>query len=223
MGRDESARTVMKDNEQAPSGPTQSASPRYQGNERDSGTSAPSRMQNGEVEERGPCTRENVGEGHVVMMISDFFYPRLGGVEMHIWSLAQCLLDRGHKVVVVTNQYGKRAGVRYMTNGLKVYYMPQLPFCEQASFPSLVCFLPYLRQIIVREGVTIVHGHQATSTMCHENLFSAKVLGLPTVYTDHSLYAFGDLAAINVNKLMKFSLSHVDHAICVSHTWYVHK
>lgn len=35
---------------------------------------------------------------HCICMVCDFFYPRLGGVEMHIWSLAQCLLKMGHKV-----------------------------------------------------------------------------------------------------------------------------
>lgn len=53
-------------------------------------------------------------------MVCDFFYPRLGGVEMHIWSLSQCLLSRGHRVVVITHGYDNRKGVRYMTNGLKV-------------------------------------------------------------------------------------------------------
>lgn len=53
-------------------------------------------------------------------MVCDFFYPRLGGVEMHIWSLSQCLLRRGHRVVVITHGYDNRKGVRYMTNGLKV-------------------------------------------------------------------------------------------------------
>lgn len=53
-------------------------------------------------------------------MVCDFFYPRLGGVEMHIWSLSQCLLRRGHRVIVVTHGYDNRKGVRYMTNGLKV-------------------------------------------------------------------------------------------------------
>lgn len=53
-------------------------------------------------------------------MVCDFFYPRLGGVEMHIWSLSQCLLRRGHRVVVITHCYDNRKGVRYMTNGLKV-------------------------------------------------------------------------------------------------------
>ena len=31
-------------------------------------------------------------------MVSDFFYPNMGGVESHIYQLAQCLIQRGHKV-----------------------------------------------------------------------------------------------------------------------------
>lgn len=33
-------------------------------------------------------------------MISDFFYPNMGGVENHIYQLAQCLIARGHKVTL---------------------------------------------------------------------------------------------------------------------------
>lgn len=53
-------------------------------------------------------------------MVSDFFYPNLGGIESHIFALSLCLIKLGHKVVVVTHSYGDRVGVRYMTNGLKV-------------------------------------------------------------------------------------------------------
>ena len=53
-------------------------------------------------------------------MVSDFFYPNVGGVESHIFTLSQCLIKLGHKVVVITHSYGNRVGVRYMTNGLKV-------------------------------------------------------------------------------------------------------
>lgn len=52
-------------------------------------------------------------------MVSDFFYPNVGGVEEHIFQLSQCLLGRGHKVIVLTHVYGDRRGVRHMTNGLK--------------------------------------------------------------------------------------------------------
>jgi len=43
-------------------------------------------------------------------------------------------------------------------------------------------------------------------------------MGLRTVFTDHSLFGFADAASIFANKLLKFSLSDVDHVICVSHT-----
>jgi phosphatidylinositol glycan class A protein len=43
-------------------------------------------------------------------------------------------------------------------------------------------------------------------------------MGYTTVYTDHSLFSLNDLASINLNKLLKFTLTTVDGAICVSHT-----
>lgn len=33
-----------------------------------------------------------------IALVSDFFYPNMGGVEMHIYHLANCLIRRGHKV-----------------------------------------------------------------------------------------------------------------------------
>ena len=45
-------------------------------------------------------------------------------------------------------------------------------------------------------------------------------MGLRTVLTDHSLFGFADAGSILTNKLLKFTLSDVDHVICVSHTWY---
>lgn len=44
-------------------------------------------------------------ERHSICMVSDFFYPNMGGVEMHIWCLSQCLLQRNHKVIVITHSY----------------------------------------------------------------------------------------------------------------------
>ena len=33
-----------------------------------------------------------------IAMVSDFFFPNLGGVENHIYELSQSLLELGHKV-----------------------------------------------------------------------------------------------------------------------------
>jgi phosphatidylinositol glycan class A protein len=45
----------------------------------------------------------------------------------------------------------------------------------------------------------------------------AKLMGLKTVFSEHSLYNFKDLASINLNKLSKWSMKDIDAAICVSH------
>ena len=87
------------------------------------------------------------------------FWPRLGGVEMHVWSLSQCLMKLGWRVVVITHDApgadGKRrVGVRTMTNGLKVYYAPLPVFHDGNSFPAVYPFAAF-RDILVREQVDI--------------------------------------------------------------------
>ncbi|KAG7572725.1 Glycosyl transferase family 1 [Arabidopsis suecica] len=39
-------------------------------------------------------------------------------------------------VVVMIHAYGNRSGVRYMTGGLKVYYVPRRPFVMQTTFSN---------------------------------------------------------------------------------------
>lgn len=153
-----------------------------------------------------------------ICLVSDFFFPNFGGVETHIWCLAQCLLQRGLKVIVLTHSYQGRSGVRYMTNGLKVYYLPVSVCFDQVVYSTLFSFFCIFRNIVIREKITIVHGHQSVSVMTHECLLYARALGLRTCFTDHSLFGFADPASIQINKMLEITLSDVDHVICVSHT-----
>ncbi|KAM4818540.1 phosphatidylinositol N-acetylglucosaminyltransferase subunit A isoform 2-T2 [Thomomys bottae] len=81
---------------------------------------------------------------HSICMVSDFFYPNMGGVESHIYQLSQCLIERGHKVIIVTHAYGNRKGIRYLTNGLKVYYLPLKVMYNQSTATTLFHSLPLL-------------------------------------------------------------------------------
>ncbi|KAI7777958.1 hypothetical protein LA080_002870 [Diaporthe eres] len=153
-----------------------------------------------------------------IAMVSDFFFPQPGGVESHIYQLSQRLIDRGHKVVIITHAYDDRKGVRYLTNGLKVYYVPFFVIYRSASFPTVFSFFPIFRNIIIREQINIVHGHASLSNLCWEATLHARTMGIRTIFTDHSLFGFADAASILTNKLLKFTLSDVDHVICVSNT-----
>ena len=65
------------------------------------------------------------------------------------------------QVILITGTYNnERQGVRFMTNGLKVYYTPQMSFVDQASMPLFFTFWPMFRSIVLREHVDIIHGHQ---------------------------------------------------------------
>lgn len=118
----------------------------------------------------------------------------------------------------MTHAYGKRSGVRYMTGGLKVYYIPWKPFVMQNTLPTFYGTLPVIRTILIREKISLVHGHQAFSTLCHEALMHSRTMGYKVVFTDHSLYGFADAGSIHMNKVLQFTLADVSQAICVSHT-----
>lgn len=153
-----------------------------------------------------------------IAMVCDYFFPQPGGVESHIYQLSTKLIDRGHKVVVITHAYEGRTGVHYLTNGLKVYHVPFLVIYRETTFPTVFSFFPMFRNIVLRERIEIVHGHGSLSSLCHEAILHARTMGLKTVFSDHSLFGFADAGSILTNKLLKFVLSDVDHVICVSHT-----
>ena len=143
-----------------------------------------------------------------------------------ILTTSQKLIDRGHRVIIITHSYGSphpsRSGIRYLTNRLKVYHLPHWVVYRSTTFPTVFSAFPILRQIFIREQIQIVHGHASISNLCHEGILHGRTMGLQTVFTDHSLFGFSDATSILANKLLKFSLSDVGHVICVSHTWCVH-
>ena len=107
---------------------------------------------------------------------------------------------------------------RLKYSGLKVYYIPFVPFHDNVTLPNVGLMFGLFRDILVRENVQICHGHQATSNLTHIALFHARTLGIPTIYTDHSLFGFDDAACIHINKVLKCMLADVQHVICVSNT-----
>ncbi|KAF8906762.1 glycosyltransferase family 4 protein [Gymnopilus junonius] len=172
----------------------------------------------------GPFPRRPPQQWHVmdpisIAMISDFFHPAVGGVENHIYMLSANLIRRGHKVIVITHSHGPdRVGVRWLLPGLKVYYIPFLPIASSATLPNFFTSLPYLRTILLREHIHLIHAHASLSSIGHEGILHSHLMGIRTVFTDHSLFGFDDAASILTNKLMIGTLKNVDAVICVSHT-----
>lgn len=105
-----------------------------------------------------------------------------------------------------------------MLPSLKVYFIPFPTIASSATLPNFFTFLPYLRTICLREGVKLIHAHASLSSLAHEGILHAHLMGIRTVFTDHSLFGFDDAASILTNKLLEGALRNVDATICVSHT-----
>ena len=97
-----------------------------------------------------------------------------------------------------------------------VYDQPIIPMTDQDILPTVTATFPLFRDILIREGIEIVHAHQATSVMANESVIYASALGIPSVYTDHSLFQFDDLAGVVLNRVLQTTLSTLNAAICVS-------
>jgi phosphatidylinositol N-acetylglucosaminyltransferase subunit A len=74
-----------------------------------------------------------------------------------------------------------------------------------------------IRKIVIREKIEIIHGHQTTSVLNLESILHGQTLGRKVVFTDHSLFGFGDAGSIHINKTLKWVLTDIDACICVSH------
>jgi phosphatidylinositol glycan class A protein len=62
---------------------------------------------------------------------------------------------------------------------LQVYYLHRRPIYQQTSFPTLFGNMCVLRAILLRERISLVHAHQAFSTLALEALLHAGTMGFP--------------------------------------------
>ena len=152
-----------------------------------------------------------------VLLISDFFYPKVGGVEVHIYQLAVSLIRLGCKVTVLTHHRKNRQGIKYMGNGIKVYFTPLMTLLDDSSVPILYDDLKILREICYIERVDIIHCHQSSSSLSLEGIFHSKMLGVNVVLSEHSLYGFSFLDEASLNKVIRTFFVDIDEVISVSH------
>ncbi len=114
--------------------------------------------------------------------MSDWYPPRVGGVERQIQGLAHELHARGHDVYVLTSSRGDAD-----SNGVPVIRF-DFPLFARGNValpgPDLVRRIwEWLRD----HQVDVVHAHGVFSSAAHAGVISADVLGVASVLTNHSL------------------------------------
>ena len=118
-----------------------------------------------------------------IALVSDWYMPRRGGMEVQLHALAGGLQARGYDVEVLTSFPGP--GV---VDGLTVRRLPvaRLPGAKIAALPGTHAVM---RDALAHGGFDLVHVHVGLIVpLAYHALVASTALGLPTVATVHSVW-----------------------------------
>jgi len=59
-----------------------------------------------------------------ILFFSRLFYPHIGGVEKHVLEISKILIQKGHQVVVFTEQYDSKLKLQERIEGIDTYRIP---------------------------------------------------------------------------------------------------
>lgn len=113
-----------------------------------------------------------------VAFATDWFLPRLGGIELHLADLARALNARGAEVEIVTTTPGPETGGEFAVRRLRPLLLPKF---DLAVSPRLVAML---KAELAAGRYDLVHAHiSVVSPVGYGAVVAAHALGLPTVVT----------------------------------------
>jgi len=117
-----------------------------------------------------------------IALISDWFLPRIGGIELHVRDLALNLKASGQEVHVITTTPGFHS-----LEGIPIHRLKTrlLPFFKIAYTSQLT---RALREILLQNRFDILHSHSSVITpLAYIAIYLANQLRIPSLITNHSL------------------------------------
>jgi phosphatidylinositol alpha-mannosyltransferase len=151
-----------------------------------------------------------------VGIITQAYYPLLGGVTEHVWNLGTELVRQGHDVTVVTGgaKRGSDRGLRVLRLGV------QIPVVSNGANVYLTCawrMLSILREIERRERFDILSIHSPLDPVLP--LVASRGLRTPKVGTHHSARdtrSGMDLIPVILRGYFAESAARIDRHVAVS-------
>ena len=121
-----------------------------------------------------------------VALCTDYFYPRIGGVQSHIAGLASELERRGHEVIILA----KHLKTDLPNDSLLISH-DKIVYIE-SIFPLPIIIVPpkpaEVREVIRRGGFDIVHAHHAFTPTSLLSIGAAEKLRIPSILTNHTIF-----------------------------------
>jgi len=114
-----------------------------------------------------------------IVQISPWFYPHLGGVESHVFSISSELVKKGHEVEVLTSRHKKGIPGQEIISGFKVNR--QKPMVTLLRTP----IVPKIKAALRARDVDIFHAHSPPPLSAYYGSKIAMEKGIPFILTYH--------------------------------------
>ncbi|AYK15428.1 MAG: glycosyltransferase family 4 protein [Methanosarcina flavescens] len=152
-------------------------------------------------------------EKHKIALISDWYFPKVGGIEYSMHSLAKKLIQKGHEVHIITRSYPDipQYSIRDKVKIIRIKGSPipgQQRFIMPTAYKELYNFLK-------SEKYDIINSHGLDSPLSMAALIVSRKLGFPSVVTNHSLVGDTPLSPF-LYQAGKLLIRNADAVIAVS-------
>jgi L-malate glycosyltransferase len=117
---------------------------------------------------------------YTIALVSDWYYPKAGGIEYSVDSLARNLQALGHEVHIITKN---NDGVPWK-DSLPVIRLKGKVIAERLILPTVY---KDLYRILKAGSYDIIHAHGLDSPLAMMSLLLARIRGIPCLMTSHSL------------------------------------
>jgi glycosyltransferase involved in cell wall biosynthesis len=138
--------------------------------------------------------------------VSDWYYPKIGGIESHIDYLSELMASRGNEVHILTRKYQDSQDIiavhdaQKRQKGIIIHRVKGHAVRRwSAVVDPRISWI--VNDVIKREKFELIHAHSIYSPMAMVTAYAGKTLRyIPTVATNHSLWG---------NVLMRSLLKHL--------------
>ncbi len=121
-----------------------------------------------------------------IAIVSDWYYPKLGGVAVHMHDLALHLRELGHEVAIITNNRKTGKETELNEAGITLVKVPGFTLGSVGINMSVFShnarsMIPYIR------GYDVVHGQHAFTPLALKAVSAGRMVGKATLLTTHSI------------------------------------
>lgn len=117
-----------------------------------------------------------------IVICTPYFYPKIGGTEQYVLTIAGGLVAKGCEVVVITSGSSQSKVVQKHLKGIKIYYLPYQ--FTLSNTPISFRWSKQIKEIIEEEKPNVVNAHSPVPFMADVAL---RVTGqTPVLFTYHA-------------------------------------